>query len=157
MTKKATEPCARLRPGLAMCIQQDIYLRDASRAPVTRPASPSSSDVILRDEHVDVVSGQVDRLVRRPYPINADYVNGFLAQTDYKSAPEALGSLPPRGINLGDVTQVQKTATMDTARLSALYQQARRSLDAINSYLNAQKSSGSVPAANSQSATSEVK
>ena len=59
-------------------------------------------------------------MVEKDYPITAEYVQSFLAGSDYRLDYANSVNLPARGINLGDITNIFGIIGKDTVELSQL-------------------------------------
>lgn len=61
-----------------------------------------------------------NELVPVPYPVTADSVNSFETSTDYKRDVESAMNMPARGVNLGDIVDMQRVMSMDKAEAQKL-------------------------------------
>lgn len=112
-------------------IQQNCFIRDVTRL---SPNSYSSSpDTYLSLDEVATPTGIELRANVNDYPITPAYVRSFADSSDYRndlaSALSAKSSRP----NLGDVSDIQKIASMDASQARALYNQL---VSAFGSSLN---------------------
>lgn len=71
-----------------------------------------------------VTSGGVElRKTENDYPITPDYVKSFADSSDYHKDLLSAVNNGVNGKNLGDITEVQRVAAMDTEQARALYMQ----------------------------------
>lgn len=99
-------------------LKQNCYILDF------RPPYDEKKDY-LQDKYTELVenadwNGITFQFVEKDYPITAEYVQSFLAGSDYRLDYANSVGLPARGINLGDVTNIMEILSKDTTELSQL-------------------------------------
>lgn len=118
-SKQRSAPlCERIHSNL---LDQDCYVRDCCLKRDVFTA-PSASKYITLQESV-TEDGLKQEFVDVDYPITPASVNSYVESCDYRCDPfgaVARGSSRP---NLGDITQMQSVASMDTEQARALYSQ----------------------------------
>lgn len=99
-------------------LQQNCFVRDVTTKSALSLSSSFDSFVSL--DEVITSKGVELKKTENPYPITPQYVQSFVASSDYRNDP--LGSsLRPSSSNLGDITDVQKILSMDSSSVSSLY------------------------------------
>lgn len=118
MRKNSIPLCEKVRSNL---IQQDCYVLDFVK-PVDVDMKPISEKYFSLEEKltkngVEFVQSEYD------YPITPEYVNSFLASSDYRRDPlnAVAQSQLNKQVNLGDVSSVQNVLEMDTETLKSAY------------------------------------
>lgn len=100
-------------------LQQNCFVRDVTRigglVNSCAPETFMSLDEVVTSKGVDLKESLND------YPITPQYVKSFADSVDYHSNLSDALSNPSRGVNLGDVSDVQRVAGMDTEQARALY------------------------------------
>lgn len=126
MKSKKSLGSSRVQSNL---LQQNCYVRDCSlksdlSTPVVNKSYESLSTIPCED-------GFREDFVTVPYEITPQYVNSFLASSDYKRDPvNSVVSSVPR-VNLGDVRDIQKASSMDMSEARALFDKLRVYLDSV--------------------------
>lgn len=72
----------------------------------------------LREIQTD--DGYVEKLVEVDYPITPDYVKSFANSSDYRNDIERAMNEPARGVNMGDMTNLQDIVNMDMTAVKDL-------------------------------------
>lgn len=127
-------------------LQQNVYLRDCTEKKSLSNPAASSEKVYTSLDEVVTSNGVELRETVNPYPITPESVSSYAQSCDYKLDPLASSKMPARGVNLGDVTELQNLSKMSKSDLQAIYSRLQEVF--------------SVPAASSESAVpvdSEVK
>lgn len=92
-------------------IQAEVYAQNPELLTGKKGVKSPVSYVELRER----VAGNAvfEELVEVPYPVTPESVASFEASTDYKRDIESAMNAPARGVNLGDIVDMQRVMAMD--------------------------------------------
>lgn len=110
--------------GERVCSQllaQDCYVRDCCLKRDLQAVSSSPKYITLQESVED--SGLKQEFVEVDYPITPAYVNSYVESCDYRRDPFGAVARGGSRVNLGDITEMQSVASMDTEHARALYAQ----------------------------------
>lgn len=110
--------CRRVNSHL---LQQNCFIRDCVSSCSSEPLEKCSS--YLSIDEVSTPKGVELRETVNPYPITPQYVNSFADSSDYRRDPVSAINNASKRINLGDITQIQDVASMDSSQARSLYEQ----------------------------------
>ena len=99
-------------------IQAEVYARNPQILTGVNGKRSDTTYYELR-EHVKG-NATYNELVAVPYPVTAESVNSFEMSTDYKRDVESAMNMPARGVNLGDIVDMQRVMTMDKSEAQKL-------------------------------------
>lgn len=126
MSKKSSSVNIPIRTNL---IQQNCFLRDIT---TNSSSSVDSSDSFVSLDEVVGESGIELRETVQPYPITPQYVNSFVDSADYHKDPVNAIATGKGGVNLGDMTELQKVSSMDMESARALYEQLSKKFASVS-------------------------
>lgn len=129
-------------------ISQDCYIRDVTPKVVHKTEYKPrkfSSLVELPD-----TLGVRYELKEFDYPVTPESVKSYVDSTDYKRDPAAAIAAGSRGINLGDMTTLQRITNSDVSTV-------RLTLEKLQAAAAVQTSAGSAPSPADNSKNDEVK
>lgn len=128
-------------------IQAEVYARNPQVLTGVRGKRSGEVYYELRER----VQGNAtyNELVPVPYPVTAESVNSFETSTDYKRDVESAMNMPARGVNLGDIVDMQRVMSMDKA-------EAQRLIGELNSKILAGKTAQNVDKSTEKTNESEV-
>lgn len=78
------------------------------------------NDTYLELRQIQTSNGIVEEYVEVDYPITPDYVKSFANSTDYRNDIERAMNEPARGVNMGDMTDLQDIVNMDMSAVKDL-------------------------------------
>lgn len=99
-------------------IQAEVYARNPQILTGVNGKRSDTTYYELRER----VQGNAtyNELVAVPYPVTAESVNSFEMSTDYRRDIESAMNMPARGVNLGDVVDMQRIMAMDRSEAQKL-------------------------------------
>lgn len=103
-------------------LQQNCFVRDAINK--SELVSGQPSEYVSLDEVVTSKGVELKESVE-PYPITPEYVSSFADSADYRRDPIQAINNSVKGVNLGDITDIQKVSQLDTTEARALYDQLK--------------------------------
>ena len=109
-------------------IEQDCYLRDVT------PKVVKKSEYVARRfpslvEVPDSVGVHYD-LCDFDYPITPESVKSYVDSTDYKRDPAAAIAAGSRGVNLGDITELQRVTNSDVSAVRLTLERIQKAAEA---------------------------
>lgn len=99
-------------------IQAEVYARNPQI--LAGVQGKRSGDVYYELRERVQGNATYNELVPVPYPVTAESVNSFETSTDYKRDVESAMNMPARGVNLGDIVDMQRVMSMDKAEAQKL-------------------------------------
>lgn len=111
-------------------LQQNCFVRDVTlKSDLSVPSIVSfeSIDEVVTDKGVEV------RKTVEPYHITPQYVSSFVDSVDYRKDPIGAIANSFKRLNLGDITDVQKVASMDVSSARALYAELQKRFAEVKS------------------------
>lgn len=99
-------------------IQAEVYARNPQ---ILTGVNGKRSDSVYYELRERAQGNAIfNELVPVPYPVTAESVNSFETSTDYKRDIESAMNMPARGVNLGDVVDMQRIMSMDRSEAQKL-------------------------------------
>lgn len=111
-------------------LQQNCFVRDVTnKSGLTDSSAPDS--FLSIDEVVTSKGIELKESVS-PYPITPQYVDSFIASSDYRRDPFGAIANGSNRKNLGDVSSMQRVAAMDSSSLSSLCSDLKSKLNSVS-------------------------
>lgn len=109
-------------------IAQDCYIRDVTPK-VVKKSEYAARRFPSLVEVPDSVGVHYD-LRDFDYPITPDSVKSYVDSTDYKRDPAAAIATGSRGVNLGDITELQRVTNSDVSAVRLTLERIQKSAEA---------------------------
>lgn len=98
-----------------------IHGQYTSRRPkIPKQVFEDFKDKYLELRQIQTANGVVEEYIEVDYPITPDYVKSFANSTDYRNDIERALNEPARGVNMGDMTDLQDIVNMDMTAVKDL-------------------------------------
>ncbi len=135
MKKEKVNKCERKYLPL---LQAEVYVR----FPVRVGADGKKETKYTELQRTPAKNGIIENYVEVDYPVTADSLNSYADSVDYRKNPDVVTRAVPRQ-NLGDVTEMQKIAGMDSGALQALADKMKAASAKIEEYVKQKQNSSS--------------